>query len=738
MRYIHQKTESIPPFVVIDAPSGSGKTQFGFVLDSLGFRVLHFTLHPASGDQDQLIYLSMATTSRNIQRAISADLRGLSTDELSVHLLLNQQKPLRLVQYLFWSLFDEPDRRWDRCTASELSVTVSESARVPVVVVDEVGNQRDSSGKIVENDAICLRYIRNLCRACRIPCIFMGTNSNAMNMVQAARGSRTSDPVLWCKLITRLPRCPESREALNLADAEATLRQHGHVALATFLNETSMNANPLFLSMVVDAILSLPEEQWQQSTGEVLDALLATTSTKLLHRKPQLMSSLGLRGQIALQLNMYREEAMDIQETFRQTILNFKSAVFVAVHFARLYAPRHVMDVYTCSQDLRDGQESAPLAFNPHRNGTDSVLQRWRPTAWFPPATEDPWLYLICGGGRDGLHPPAFCLGSTDAMATVDALLTIMEGRDTSAEYMMRNLDLSNSQSQKRSGEILEALASVAVVTASRRAGVGGMSLSCFLCRLAEELVLLDSHHHQRVLVRWGEEPSLAMLDQLLEAPVPYLGPFNTDWPASLFKLPNCHFGHFRRTRDAENVDFSISVPSHEASAAAAAAAVSAATAASSSRVAETVIVSGECKNYSKELDKDDITQILTRAVKKWRINSRHRVQLAFVSNLSMTAFQKSSWKQWKKDNAQGIDLQVARVALSRDVSGTSTLLLSLADLSQHAASLDRGSVRCDLLVLFIPVEPWQGTLTTVEAPPLQSQVSSKKSWASLWPWVRK
>jgi hypothetical protein len=499
-----------------------------------------------------------------------------------------------------------------------------------------------------------------------------------------------------------------------------------------------MNANPLFLSMVVDAILSLPEEQWQQSTGEVLDALLATTSTKLLHRKPQLMSSLGLRGQIALQLNMYREEAMNIQETFRQTILNFKSAVFVAVHFARLYAPRHVMDVYTRSQDLRDGQESAPLAFNPHRNGTDSVLQRWRPTAWFPPATEDPWLYLICGGGRDGLHPPAFCLGSTDAMATVDALLTIMEGRDTSAEYMMRNLDLSNSQSQKRSGEILEALASVAVVTASRRAGVRGMSLSCFLCRLAEELVLLDSHQHQRVLVRWGEEPSLAMLDQLLEAPVPYLGPFNTDWPASLFKLPNCHFGHFRRTRDAENVDFSISVPSHEASAAAAAAAVSAATAASSSRVAETVIVSGECKNYSKELDKDDITQILTRAVKKWRINSRHRVQLAFVSNLSMTAFQKSSWKQWKKDNAQGIDLQVARVALSRDVSGTSTLLLSLADLSQHAASLDRGSVRCDLLVLFIPVEPWQGTLTTVEAPPLQSQVSSKKSWASLWPWVRK
>lgn len=61
---------------------------------------------------------------------------------------------------------------------------------------------------------------------------------------------------------------------------------------------------------------------------------------------------------------------------------------------------------------------------------------------------------------------------------------------------------------QKRDSDVLEALVSVAAVTASRRDGVGGMPLSRFLCRLAEELILDRTIKRQRAVVEWRDEPS--------------------------------------------------------------------------------------------------------------------------------------------------------------------------------------------------------------------------------------
>lgn len=86
------------------------------------------------------------------------------------------------------------------------------------------------------------------------------------------------------------------------------------------------------------------------------------------------------------------------------------------------------------------------------------------------------------------------------------------------------------------------------------------------------------------------------------------------------------------------------------------------------------------------------------------------------------------------EEHAKGVNLQVARVNLSRDSSGSQSLHLSLANLSPHATSLQLDS-ECDVLVLFIPVELWLGALTmtdtrsqTSAAEDTPSQASSEQS----------
>jgi hypothetical protein len=192
---------------------------------------------------------------------------------------------------------------------------------------------------------------------------------------------------------------------------------------------------------------------------------------------------------------------------------------------------------------------------------------------------------------------------------------------------------------------------------------------------------------------------------------MPYLGPFNTVWPATLFDLPGCHFGHFRRTRDNEKVDFSVCVPRVLSAVAAAESAGTAAGASCEPEYVEATVLLGEFKNCTADLGNDDITQILLRALSKRRANSDHRLHLVLVRNLSTGVFARSSWDDWKKEHAENVNLQVARVNLSRGSSNSQSLRLSLANLSPHAAI----NSECDLLVLFIPVELWLDVLTMTD-----------------------
>ena len=327
--------------------------------------------------------------------------------------------------------------------------------------------------------------------------------------------------------------------------------------------------------------------------------------------------------------------------------------------------------------------------------GDGSDLRPWQPSAQFPDAAVDPWLYMLCGGGQDGRHPPAFHAEdlSGRAMSTADALVTI---RERSVVLAAPQLNLSNADALKRDGNVLEALVGVAVVTASRRHGVGGMPLGSFLCRLAEELIHSDDADKHRAVVEWRDAPMHAWVDgRLAGAGMPFLGALNATWPASLLDIAGCHFGHCRRTRDMEKVDFEVSVRQPSTLAA--------------SDPNETVVFLGECQHDWQPLDKNDIGRILRRAVARHRADAHHCVHVAFASRLAGKPFTKPlSWDTWKTTNATGVALQVARVVVSRDMHGA--LSLSLANLSATMPGPQAGCP-CDLLVLFIAVEEWLSVL---------------------------
>eukprot|EP01033_Poteriospumella_lacustris_P014810 gene14810-10590_t len=631
----------------------------------------------------------MFNVSRNIDQAVKADTLGITPMEnnrLQVQFLWVERRPLRLVQYFFRYFHCDVDRPWDQCTVSELREKLDELDTLPVVVVDEVGNNRDVHGQVVETDLIRVRYIRNLCRALRIPCVLMGTNSNAMNMVQAATGSRTDVSVRWCTLVSGLPRVmPQSGSALGLPSAVATLTEQRHLQLASLLEQTAPTANPLFVLALVNGIRSATELQWQRwgtSSRAILDELLATAAVGLFREKRKLLTPIGLHGQFALQLNNYRgwgDDQHDVRRWWNSNVLDTTSAVFVASHFATLNAPRAVTDLYLGGSGLECDMSA-----------TDDGSQRrpWRPSAQFPDATVDPWLYLLCGGGQDGCHPPAFHADDLSgmAMSTADALVTT---RERSVVLAAPQLDLSNVHALKRDGNVLEALVGVAVVTASRRHGVGGMPLGSFLCRLAEELIHSDNVNKHRAVVEWRDAPMRAWVDGRLA--MPFLGAFNAAWPASLLDIAGCHFGNCRRTSDMEKVDFAVSVRQPSTLAA--------------SDPNETVVVLGECKNHSRPLNADDIGRILMRALARHRADAHHRVHVAFASSLAGKPFTKrSSWDSWKTTYATGVALQVARVVVSRDMHGA--LSLSLANLSATMPGPQAGCP-CTLLVLFVAVEEW-------------------------------
>eukprot|EP01039_Chlorochromonas_danica_P014926 gene14926-17489_t len=267
-----------------------------------------------------------------------------------------------------------------------------------------------------------LRYLRNIFRAVGLLVVLMGTGSTAANLVgfrnnSLSRGCESSE---WCHVVTRLPRSNESSlSALGwTSDFRDTLTAR-RPALVAAINACHSTSNPLFIRVVIETLLAASSASGHDrrsssssessSFADDFDGLLLTAMGRLYDAKPSLTVCEGLAAQLCLHSNWYRpREVASVGEDPLLSLTHVDPTVLVTHHFAMPTRENYSLQL-TASGELR-------LA-----DGT-----RWmNEPALFARCAEDPWLYLILGGGKcPQMEPWRLSAGRTVQTLTTNTALT--------------------------------------------------------------------------------------------------------------------------------------------------------------------------------------------------------------------------------------------------------------------------------------------------------------------------
>lgn len=129
-------------FFVVDAPSGSGKTQLPFALADSTLRVFHLVMLSRFDVDVQSIYRYLASPSLAFRNALMYDLTNTFSDELPTYaVVICCAKPLLCVKFLFKVLGQ--DIRFNECTVERLTSAVRairsgpNRVSLPVTFLDE-------------------------------------------------------------------------------------------------------------------------------------------------------------------------------------------------------------------------------------------------------------------------------------------------------------------------------------------------------------------------------------------------------------------------------------------------------------------------------------------------------------------------------------------------------------------------------------------------------------------------
>lgn len=199
-------------FVVVEAPSGSGKSQLPFVIAAMGIPVVHAIVSLST----QTIYQALEPQSVLIRLALEHDKFKWDTepgqsDACNLTSLRESNDELALVRVIFHWL-GVPDEGLAASTSYTMPTLLSYLRRnpevsIPVLFLDEV--------MAIEGGPQALRYARNVFRAAGLVVVLMGTDSTPANLVGATTmvSRRKDTPCEWCHVITRLPHC--SKKSLS-------------------------------------------------------------------------------------------------------------------------------------------------------------------------------------------------------------------------------------------------------------------------------------------------------------------------------------------------------------------------------------------------------------------------------------------------------------------------------------------------------------------------------------------
>ena len=586
-------------FFVVEGHSGVGKTQLSFALKASGLKVVHLLLSSGGDVSAQPVYTIFSDLSSVFNSGVAEDLlkfQDPNQNAFGVSDLMYSAQPLRVVEFTVHVLkllgvemrSSEPVVSMSalrNIIAQRATMNGGEGAHaLPVFVFDEVfsGLTSDPSDENVRS----MRFVRNVFRALGLVTVFMGTNSSAANYIKLAthtRGSRNP----WCHLITRLPKLTDATlKVLGAQDLLTHLSNNGHHGLEEFLSSCFLNSTPWLVRLFVEAAR---EANHIQSSHLLLDEILSHMAEAIFSTKKTLRSQLS--GQIRL-------------------LLSGHSDFSTAPGFERL-VDKHLATPNSESKDLYVSVGANDECYLSVNGGL-----RWRPYSSFSSATADPFLYLtLAGGSCSQTFIPALAIDEsrTPTLQYVDAVLKEENSNKTC---------LQNELALKRDGNVLEVIASIAMIIASHEEGTGGSPLKRFLPRLVWELL-----REGKGEVQFQDTLMEQFLsDRLCNLQVPYLSPVNNSWPEAMSAIQGSCFGNLKRVRDGDKIDIRVDGMN------------------TGDNVA---VISGEAKNYQKALDLKVLKEVLQRVPRS------SDVHLVFCPGYQSNYFTrtKDSWSSFRDEN---------------------------------------------------------------------------------------
>jgi hypothetical protein len=489
------------PFMIVDGPSGMGKTQLGFCLDRYiknlpspsPFVFHHLVLISEFHFLTQPVYRAFETHSTAFMGHVRKEYE--KSDDRTYDELWQSQILFTTVAFLA-SLF--LGKEYPAMTTACSRNLLKTHGIVPVLYLDEVPAKQSS----------VVPFVRNICRASNIRVIMCGTDDSALNCFSAFEGSRGTDKIIIrAHLVVRTPLVVSS----VIIDWLAGLPSLGN-ELHQFLLEQFGTSNPLY-SRLACKFFTSNQSITSASQCEILDLLRDNIAQAIKRSKGQSKSFAAFCLFLPTYLSPdapITAQVCDLEKP--ETVQHELVSKAVANSFAYLDPPNPNSNVFSVVE------------------GSD-----FHPTCKFPPVRKETLPFLSLTGTK---HVTPFPFATTRL-----ALEQMM------VESNIRLL--GNPATHKRDGDFGEALCSAAMCVSSHMDGVAGTMLDRFLLELLFQLGKTS------VKPQW-ESGTLSLLKGWDQVLVPFLCVPNEEWPVSLTKIPGTSFGSLERTSDLEMVDFKI------------------------------------------------------------------------------------------------------------------------------------------------------------------------------------
>ncbi len=220
------------PFLLLDGPSGIGKTQSVFTLLSNkefvnAYAAVYLVLDVTSPNL-QPIYRAFKTQSLLLQDCISRDLAAFPITMVPHCHDILENRPFETVMFFDFLFFQTSTCK----TILNLRTKIQAEQKNYVVFLDETPP--------ISEHRRYVAFIRNILRLCGIVPVLLGTDSTAANLVPKAKDGSRGRGNLWCTVVVKFPTCLPSTGLAWLKPSDRHLLCRGNPWICRLVQEELM------------------------------------------------------------------------------------------------------------------------------------------------------------------------------------------------------------------------------------------------------------------------------------------------------------------------------------------------------------------------------------------------------------------------------------------------------------------------------------------------------------------